>query len=109
MSGTFRTRWMFAGLALVSLQSCTWVQPDDAGAKVRVVYKGSLDGACEKRGEVTVSVKHEIVGIERGANKVRDELESLARNEAATLGADTIRAIDEPHDGEQRFGAFRCG
>lgn len=39
---------------------------------------------------------------------MRDELESLARNEAARIGADSIQAIDEPLNGEQRFGAYDC-
>jgi hypothetical protein len=39
---------------------------------------------------------------------VRDELETLARNEAPGLGADTVQPKAEPDDGEQRFLAFRC-
>ena len=38
----------------------------------------------------------------------RDELETLARNEAPGLGADTVQPKAEPDDGEQRFLAFRC-
>jgi hypothetical protein len=56
-----------------------------------------------------VSVKADIAGIDRKQMKVRDELESLARNEAATLGADTVQALGEPRDGEQRFAAYSCG
>ena len=37
-----------------------------------------------------------------------DELETLARNEAPGLGADTVQPKGEPDDGEQRFLAFRC-
>ena len=96
----------FATCAL--LGACTWVEPDAHGREVRVAYDSDLS-ACRKRGEVTVSVKHSIAGIERNAIKVRDELESLARNEAATLGADTVQALAPPVDGEQRFGAWICG
>ena len=28
---------------------------------------------------------------------------------ALGLHADTIKALDEPHDGEQRFAAYACG
>lgn len=94
--------------ACLLLGACTWVEPDAHGREVRVAYDSDLS-ACRKRGEVTVSVKHSIAGIERNAIKVRDELESLARNEAATLGADTVQALAPPVDGEQRFGAWICG
>ena len=46
--------------------------------------------------------------IERNALKVRDELETLARNEAPGLQADTIHPLDEPRGGSQRFAAWRC-
>lgn len=34
--------------------------------------------------------------------------ESLARNEATTLDADTVQALAEPAGGEQRFAAYDC-
>lgn len=94
--------------ACLLLGACTWVEPDAHGREVRVAYDSDLS-ACRKRGEVTVSVKHSVAGIERNALKVRDELESYARNEAAALGADTVQALDAPREGEQRFGAWTCG
>ncbi len=94
-------------LAASTLSACTWVEPDAGGRTVRMAYDENLAG-CQKLGEVEVSVKAEIAGVERGRLKVRDELESLARNEGATLGADTVQPLDEPMGGEQRFGAYRC-
>ena len=95
---------ILAGLAA----SCTWVEPDVRGSGVQVAYADGELGACRKLGEVTVSVKHEIAGIDRKQIKVRDELESLARNEAATLGATHVQAVTEPSGGEQRFFAYAC-
>ena len=97
-----------AVVACLFLGACTWIEPDARGREVRVAYDADLS-ACRKRGEVTVSVKHSIAGIERNQYKVRDELESYARNEAAVLGANTVQALDEPADGEQRYGAWSCG
>lgn len=99
----------FLMLALVAATSaCTWVKPDHAGEKVRVAYDGKVEG-CTKLGEIGVGVRDRWVpGIDRNPLKVADELESLARNEAATLKADTIKALNEPRDGEQRFAAYRC-
>ena len=88
--------------------ACTWVEPDAGGRAVRVAYAGDLS-SCARKGEVTVSVKADIAGIDRKALKVQDELESLARNEAAEIGADTVQALEEPRGGEQRFAAYSCG
>jgi hypothetical protein len=92
---------------LVMLGACTWVAPDQRGRQVDVAYFG-VDGGCRHLGDVSVSVAHRVAGVRRSEIKVKDELESLARNEAAALGADTIAPQGEPEDGAQRFRAYRC-
>jgi hypothetical protein len=101
-------RLMLAFAAAATLAACTWVEPDAGGASVRVIHDKNLGGCEDLRKTITVSVRAEVMGVERNRIKVRDELESLARNEAAREGADTIQAISEPVDGEQRFAAYRC-
>ena len=93
---------------LATLAGCTWVKLEDGGARVRVAYDGRVDG-CDKVGDVGVSVKDRIGPYDRSNLKVKDELETLARNEAASLPADTLVALGEPRDGEQSFAAYRCG
>jgi len=56
-----------------------------------------------------VSVLDHVGPMNRNDLKVRDELEVMARNEAADSGADTIKPLGEPRDGEQSFAAFHCG
>ena len=90
----------------LSASACTWVHMAPGAAAVRVVT--GPPAGCEKRGEVTVSVKDSVAFYERNQLRVREELETLARNEAPGLGADTIQALGEPADGEQRFAAWRC-
>jgi hypothetical protein len=51
---------------------------------------------CQPRGEVEVSVKAALGPYERNELRVREELETLARNEAPGLGADTVQALDGP-------------
>jgi hypothetical protein len=85
---------------------CTWVHMAPGASKVRVV-DGTPTG-CEKRGEVEVSVKDSVAFYERNRLKVRDELETLARNEAPGLGADTVQPVAPPVSGEQRYIAWRC-
>ena len=40
---------------------------------------------------------------------MRDELETLARTQAAAIPADTIKPTGEPKDGSQSFEAYVCG
>ena len=87
---------------------CTWVHLAPGASAVDVLPLGSQPPGCEKRGDVAVSVKDSIAFYERNDLRVRDELETLARNEAPGLGADTIVPLAPPAEGEQRFAACRC-
>ena len=98
-----------ASLVFPFVTACTWVKMAPGAESVRVAAAGQSLAACEKRGEVAVSVKDRLGPVERNALKVRDELETLARNEAPGMGADTIQPKSEPEDGAQRFLTFRCG
>jgi hypothetical protein len=96
---------MMLPLALAAA-GCTWVHMAPGASAVRVA--SSPPAGCERRGEVEVSVKHSIAFIERNDLRVREELETLARNEAPGIGADTIHPLAEPVRGSQRFAAWRC-
>lgn len=101
-----RTSLMVLLLSL-SVTGCTWVHMAPGASAVRVT--SAAPSGCEKRGEVEVSVKHSIAFIDRNQLRVREELETLARNEAPGLNADTIHPLGEPAGGSQRFAAWRCG
>lgn len=87
--------------------ACTWVHMAPGASAVRVA-DGPPTG-CENRGQIEVSVKHSVAFYDRDPIKVRDELETLARNEAPGIGADTIHPLGAPANGEQKFAAWRCG
>ncbi|GAB2667160.1 DUF4156 domain-containing protein [Arenimonas aestuarii] len=93
---------------VAALGGCTWVKMAPGGAAVKVAAAGQDLSSCEKRGEVSVSVRDRLGPYERNNIRVRDELETLARNEAPGLSADTVQPKGEPDDGEQRFLAYRC-
>lgn len=88
--------------------ACTWVEPTVSGNAVRVAYDGKVAG-CRDAGTVAVTVADKIAFYHRNEYKVADELETMARNEAANLPADTIVPRTEPKDGSQRFQAYVCG
>jgi len=96
-----------AAVLAIAASGCTWVHMAPGAQAVRVA-EGPPAG-CEKRGEVSVSVRDSVAVYQRNDLKVRDELETLARNEAPGLGADTVNPLGPPANGEQRFAAWRCG
>jgi hypothetical protein len=100
------TGYAFA-LLLPVLSACTWVPLTDDGSRVQL---RTLEQArtCEQKSRITVSVKDRIAGIARNDDKVRSELETLARNEAARAGGNAVAAESEPTDGRQAFLIYHC-
>ena len=90
-----------------SLNACTWVDLTPAGEKVRGLSADEVH-SCTKKGKTTVSVKADIAGIERDQDKVKEELEILARNSAIDLNGDTVVPTSEIIDGKQTFDVYRC-
>ena len=99
---------LLATTLILTLSGCTWVQMAPEAGSVRVIAAGPAPADCEKRGEVSVSVKDSVAFYERNALRVRDELETLARNEAPGIQANTVQPLGDPADGAQRFAAYRC-
>ncbi|MBN8261920.1 MAG: DUF4156 domain-containing protein, partial [Xanthomonadales bacterium] len=77
--------------ALLATSGCTFVHLAPGASQVAVL--AAAPSGCAKRGEVEVSVKDRLGPYARSEAQVRDELETLARNEAPGLGADTISAL----------------
>lgn len=94
---------------ILCINGCSWgIKLDERGRNVRVAWNENVS-ECKKLGEVAVSVADKISVYERNELKVQDELEVLARNEAARMDADTIAPQGKPNNGEQRFNVFACG
>ena len=87
--------------------ACTWVKPTEAGEGV-VVGESFNITHCQKLGKTTTSVKHKVGSMDRKADKVRQELVTLARNEAAVMGGDTIVAQGPMADGSMTFDVYAC-
>lgn len=91
------------------LGACTWgINPTSASQNVRTAWGGDVSG-CRDLGKITVSVMDHVGPVDRNDIKVRDELQVMARNEAATMHADTIKPLADPSDGSQPWGAYQCG
>lgn len=94
---------------IVLLSACSWgITMDPAAKHVRTAWNDNVS-ACRDLGKVTVSVMDHVGPVDRNTITVRDELEVLARNEAAKMQADTIKPLAEPVDGSQAWGVYQCG
>jgi hypothetical protein len=95
-------------VATASLAACTWVPMQPEARGIRIIAAGAAPAGCTRQGDIEVSVKHAVGFYRRDQLKVRDELETLARNEAPGLGANVMQPLGEPSGGTQRFAAWRC-
>lgn len=94
-----------AGIACVS--ACTWVEPTKEGNEVLLVKAFNVQ-SCKHIGSTTSSVKDAIGPVTRSEEKVREELITLAKNNAAERGGDSIVAKGPVVNGSMSFDIFRC-
>lgn len=94
-------------LAIFIMAGCTWVEPTPGSEEVRVLSVDKVS-TCKKLGDTTSSLLHKVAGINRSEEKVRKELETLARNSAAYMGGDTVVATSQINEGEQKFDVYKC-
>lgn len=98
---------IFLLLLSLVLASCSWVSENKSGQSVAIIGQGETP-ECQLVGTINVSTTYKIGFIKRGSNKVLDELQVLARNEAIKIDANTISPNSKPVDGKQSYVAFKC-
>ncbi len=94
---------------MLLLPACTWVKTTPQGDGVQYVeYPDDAIKTCKELGTVTTMVKAKIGFFNRNEDKVNKELITLARNEAAIKGGDTITAEKPAADGRRTFIVYKC-
>ena len=98
---------VIAGLAALA-GGCTWVKLTTPGEGVRVGTVAQV-ASCRKLGATHTKTSTRIAFFSRSPRKIDSELESLARNEAADMGGDTIVAQGPTSsEGRRSFDVYRC-
>lgn len=92
---------------LTALGACTWVDLEPDAQSVAVARTQDI-AECESISHVTASVMDGVGFIDRSEKKVKKELATIARNEAARLGGDTVVPASSITDGKQHFSVYRC-
>lgn len=103
-------RYLFpASAALVAtalIAGCTWVKIPQEAQAVSIVEDSHV-ATCKRVGNVSTEVKWKVAGVARNADKVRSELDDLARKQALELEADTL-VRESISQGSGRYRAYRC-
>lgn len=89
------------------LAGCTWVEMTPEAERVRIVPADRV-ADCRQIGTLSTYTKAKVAGVSRNDEKVKEELDTLARNEAAEMGADTIVADSEVSNGRREYVVYRC-
>ena len=96
-----------AGAAMIA-GGCTWVKLTTPGEGVHVGTISEV-AACKKLGATHAKTSTKVAFFARSAKKVDEEIESLARNEAADMGGNTIVAQGPTSsEGRRSFDVYRC-
>jgi hypothetical protein len=91
----------------LALAGCAWVSLSEEAESVRVADADQVSD-CRRIGETSVRVRDRVAAVQRKPGKVAEELERLARNEAAELGGDRIVALGPVRDGQRSYAVFAC-
>ena len=88
------------------LAGCSFVKYTEAGARVRVATPDDVV-SCERIGTASATTKDRLL-LPRVEEKVKSELDTLACNEAAAMGGDTIVPEGPRVEGTQHYVIYRC-
>ena len=93
---------------LLVLAGCnSWVRITDEGEAVRQATAREVVN-CTRIGRAHASTMDRFLFMERGGERMQDELIRLARNEAGDMGGNVIVPESVIEEGEQFFGVYRC-
>ncbi len=87
---------------------CTWVKLSEDANKVSLVSSKYVT-SCTKIGTTTSKVLDKVAFVKRSERKQKEELATLAKNEAFRMGGNTIVADGDIEDGRQKFSIYQCG
>jgi hypothetical protein len=91
----------------LSAGACSHVKLDPGAEAVRQVPDTEMS-ACKRLGKTNVKVLAKVLIFNRGADKVAQELETMARNEAVLMNGNAVAPESEIEGGRQTFGIYSC-
>lgn len=95
-----------AAILLLSISGCTWVKLTEEAVAVQVAEVAPA--GCELKGKTTVVSRAAVAGIDRNEAKFLTELETLARNQAVSLGGNLVVADGPANGNERAYRIYQC-
>ena len=104
-----KTLHLIALCASLLVTACAneFIKPSAGSEKVMLVTPMQVTG-CASLGKVSVNVLAKVGIYTRDMNAVDDNLLQMGRNEAVTLGGDTLVKDHMPEYGKQVFAVYKC-
>lgn len=105
-----RARLSMLGAMVLILAACgssSWVQLTPEGQRVSLATAAQISN-CRRVGVANVNAIDSIAFVNRGANRLQEELVSLARNEAGVAGGNRVVPESTINEGRQTFGIYQC-
>ena len=92
---------------VMALTACSFVSLDPQARDVVVQNDAGALKGCKSLGSTTVSLwsKSETFQSQK---TVENQLDTLARNEAATMGGNTVIANSEINNGQRTYSVYNC-
>lgn len=97
-----------AFVLLLAAPGCTWVPLTAGGEQVQLANQKAVE-ACKQVGKTRARTKAKVWIFARSEATIREELQALARNDAAVMGGTTVSPTGPVEEGEQNFGIYVCG
>lgn len=95
-------------ISLAAVGGCSnWVGLTVEGEGVRLATAAEISN-CSRLGRTRSQSLDRVVGVERGAERLQEELLRLARNDAGAMGGNVIVPESLIEEGEQVFGIYSC-
>jgi hypothetical protein len=104
----FAKRMSLAVILTGALASgCSWVELTPQANDVQILKPHTVTG-CERVGVTSASTKYKVGIVNRGKEKIEEEIQILARNRAVEMGGNVLVADSDITEGSQRFVVYRC-
>ena len=96
-------------LALAALAGCTWVTPNPnaQGADI-VVLDAATAPKCQNLAQNQLTVADKLGMLQRMPADVEHDLQTMAINQAANVGANAVAPLSDVKGGTQTWGIYRC-
>lgn len=95
------------GAFAATFAACSFVSLNPQAENTTVLPKGSSYANCKFLGNTNVSIWSKATTFQ-SQEKAESQLDTLARNEAASMGGNAVTPTSEIVNGQRSYGVYNC-